>query len=80
MHLRSIVQKIKKLAAVNLVEGDVKFQVCVHVEELNYIVRGKQIETRNNAITRAHHCKCFSTTSLSVGKACCFGAFECLRD
>ena len=76
MHCRPIIQKVKKLAAVDLVETDVKLEIRVHVKELDDIIARQQVESRYDTVARPHHRESLSATGLPVCEASGFGAFK----
>ena len=78
MNWRSVIEQVKEFTAVNFVKGQVKLQVCVHVQVLNDVVAGKKVQSRDSPITRTHHREGLATTCLSVCKASRLGTFECL--
>jgi hypothetical protein len=76
----AVIEQVEQLAAVNFVKGDVEFEVRIHVEILNDVVGGEQVETWDAAVTRPHHRERLPTASLPVGEAGRFGAFKGFRD
>lgn len=69
-----------KLSAVDFIEADIQLQVRIHVQELNDVVAGEEVESGHFTITRAHHSKGLSTAGLSICEAGSLGTLESLRD
>lgn len=80
VHLCTIVEQIIKLAAVDLIETDVKLEVGVQIEVLNDVIACQQVKSWYRAITCTHHSESLSAASLAIGETCRFGALERLRD
>jgi hypothetical protein len=75
-HLFLAVEEIKKLPAVDFIEGEVQLEVLILIEQVDHIVRREQIQPWDRVIGGAHHGEGLPRASLTVSETCRFGALE----
>ena len=79
-NLGPLVEQVKQFSAIDLVEGNGKFEALVLLEQLDDVVRGEGVHSADRAVGRAHHRERLARSSLSVCETCGFRSLERLSD
>ena len=75
-NLGPLVEQVKQFSAIDLVEGNGKFEALVLLEQLDDVVRGEGVHSADRAVGRAHHRERLARSCLSVCETCSFGSLE----